>query len=224
MTTCRGCGALFTEGHDEKVCELVAQSMADRRDWLDRESKYIDEVEAVKADLDALALDYADIQVDRDKLQTELFNARQLVQTQAAKLNNQLQTLLKRDARIFELEAERDALALQLKASEENAHQQRDMKAKAREQRDALVSKMVLMHESVSQAVNLIPAGAIDIISNLKAAQDMNTAQALAEIRAEAGRAGFVAGFNKWLENQENYKIRQFADEYAEQIRQGGAK
>jgi len=76
MTTCRGCGALFTEGHDEKVCELVAQSMADRRDWLDRESKYIDELESVKADLNALALDYADIQVDRDKLQTELFNTR----------------------------------------------------------------------------------------------------------------------------------------------------
>lgn len=65
-----------------------------------------DQLETLTAELDALALDYADIQVDRDKLQTELFNARQLVQTQAAKLNNQLQTLLKRDARIFELEAE----------------------------------------------------------------------------------------------------------------------
>lgn len=122
-----------------------------------------------------------------------------------------------------ELQAERDALALQLKASEENARQQRDMKAKAREQRDALVSKMVILHESVTQAVNLIPAGAIDIISNIKTAQDMNTAQALAEIRAEAGRAGFIAAYHKinFIRMTEE-NIEWYADQYAAKVRQGG--
>ncbi len=51
--------------------------------WKTAQDKRIDELEA---DIDALALAYADIQVDRDKLQTELFNARQENHALAAKL------------------------------------------------------------------------------------------------------------------------------------------
>jgi hypothetical protein len=154
----------------------------------------------------------------------------QLDKRQAARLATYIRDLKKdrdslpgRAADAFK--AERDALALQLKASEENARQQRDMKAKAREQRDALVSKMVLMHESITQAAGLLPAGAIDIISNIKAAQDMNTAQALAEIRAEA-----ILGFATYIDSTGELSgddctfIIDEANQYAEKIRQGGAK
>ena len=55
MTTCRGCGALFTEGHDEQHWELLAQIQAERRQWADKESALIEENERLSAEGDALA-------------------------------------------------------------------------------------------------------------------------------------------------------------------------
>jgi hypothetical protein len=53
MTTCRGCGAFFTEGHDEVRCELVAQILVERRDWNEREAEYIHKLESMRKALDA---------------------------------------------------------------------------------------------------------------------------------------------------------------------------
>jgi hypothetical protein len=48
----------------------------------------------------------------------------------------------------------------------------------------------------------------------------------LAEIRAEAGRAGYQLGAGQWCFNQDEVQIdiERSAEEYADKIRQGGAK
>jgi len=161
------------------------------------------------------------------------------------------------------LEAERDALVLKLQTAEENARQQRDMKAKAREQRDALAAKVKnlenelrqrkLIHigftnESQVQYVTeqkedgsfypdsdngcYIPVYMLDVHAHRVGSDSeiykehcelWKQRKQIAEIRAEAGRAGFIAGCHCGA----NYNIHDWdsiADKFAAKVRQGGAE
>lgn len=86
---------------------------------------------------------------------------------------------------------------------------------KVKSERDALAAKLSIViaawngydYEAINAEINKTPQ------------------QCLAEIKAEAGRAGFIA-CAEWVGDSE-YEVSHMlktADEYAEQIRQGGVK
>lgn len=143
----------------------------------------------------------------------------ELVQVQTTKLNQQLQTLLAKDDEIIRVKSERDALAAQaeaLRSAIEPFATGGVCSAIDREDYSIMRERIKDWH------------GAIEF----KKAQDAYNStpqQCLRDVQAEAGRAGFIAGFNFSYEgfNSEygasEKVISTLADEYAATVRKGGA-
>lgn len=153
MNTCRGCGALFTEGHDERFCELLAQCRCDRRDFAIKEGSYIDEIEKLTA--------------EREQLQQQ---------------NQQL--------------------AAQVEVTKQVAI-------------DAIAC--------ISRSGTKVCADPMFVMQQLQGRLEETPNQCLREIQAEAGRAGFVAGYMLCNDGipliKHNYQG--FADKYAERVKAG---
>lgn len=99
---------------------------------------------------------------------------------------------------IKQLEAERDALAAQVEAIAKDRDDWKNAMARA--------ASVLLLHK--------VPTKTIDVD------------KALAEIRAEAGRAGYLKGADDWKSFEQVFDsdIEDSANEYAESVRQGGAE
>lgn len=48
MAICRGCGQLFTDGHDENMCELIAQIHSERQSAIEKEQGLLDEIDRLQ--------------------------------------------------------------------------------------------------------------------------------------------------------------------------------
>jgi hypothetical protein len=97
-------------------------------------------------------------------------------------------------------------------------------------ERDALAAQVEALKDAANSAYCHWNSSS-DVFGGMKrliAAVEATPAQCLADVRAEAGRAGFIAGCELIIDlvsdgsNTGAYKFH--ADEYAKKIRQGGAK
>jgi hypothetical protein len=84
-------------------------------------------------------------------------------------------------------------------------------------ERDALAAQVELTNKKIESC--MFYRWSSDIKDALRKIVELTPQQHLAEIRAEAGRAGFIAGTKLLIGDRETN-----ADQYAEAIRQGGAK
>jgi hypothetical protein len=109
-------------------------------------------------------------------------------------------------------------------------------------ERDALQARVELLRDALSEAQQTIgflshhlrgrmaEAAIIDMAEKADSwavILNQSPTACLAQVRAEAGRAGFVSGYSKgWNDYAGVYGFRRepLADQYAERIRQGGAK
>lgn len=107
--------------------------------------------------------------------------------------------------RIVELTGERDALAAQLASKTDIANQLKDGLAESFEKQMELKAQLKQLRELLIRAVkseqyiiesDLIAAIGSDLQSEISEAIDATPTQCLAEIRAQAGRDGFIAGVN----------------------------
>jgi hypothetical protein len=123
---------------------------------------------------------------------------------------------------ITKLEAERDALAAQ------NADYSKRI-VHLESIRDLEEARLSLITDIVNATLNTNTATApIEAVIAIGDALDADRSKCLAEIRAEAGRAGFIAGCKHtdkpnrgmWSTND----LIEHANQYAESIRKGGAK
>jgi hypothetical protein len=168
-------------------------------------------------------------------------------------MQNQIESGMSEAARCYDLIAELKEECLRLEScltsKTEIANQLKDGLADAFEretnlkaERDALAAQIELHKQRASKLSSLVDE-LIDHLRYNKTEQDdvlqefwdkeeaiasvpKNPQQALVEIRVEAGRAGFVEGATKQKEIGwcSVYGMQDGANEYAEQIRQGGAK
>jgi hypothetical protein len=100
--------------------------------------------------------------------------------------------------------------------------QLRDSNDKLKTERDALAAQVGLIRETWGKAKL---SEMCNDITSIRKAINATPVQCLAEIRAEAGRAGFVAGINYldkvWCKDATS-DVVVAADEYAAKVRQGG--
>ena len=100
-------------------------------------------------------------------------------------------------------------------------------------ERDALAVQVEALRDKLSEVVALLDVDGmtavqwlLDNCPEIESLTNIEPEQHLAEIRAQAGRAGFVAGYMLCNDGspliKHNYKG--FADKYAETIRQGEVK
>jgi hypothetical protein len=205
---------MFTQGHDEKVCELVAQSLADRRDWADREGKYLDELEALKAERDALSAQVADAfgdgyydgfldgakhhestdcNTNPDYLGDDAMRCSEIAENEKSKRLG----IVSRQELAAQVEVFKSALDVVRQTSKPSGFG-------VQSPQGARAERLAWMR--LNEAVNATPA------------------QCLREIQAEAGRAGFLEAaqiYADWPIDKRDYVT--VADKYADRIRQGGA-
>jgi hypothetical protein len=93
-------------------------------------------------------------------------------------------------------------------------------------ERDALSAEVKKLTKDRDSWKNAMARAASVLLLHKLPTKTINVDKALAEIRAEAGRAGFVEGATKQKEIGwcSVYGMQDGANQYAEQIRQGGAK
>lgn len=114
-------------------------------------------------------------------------------------------------ARLQKVQAERDALVLQ---------------------NYAFKNQLLIAHTALNNADEtgyIDGLGFVDfdaIADDIECTTQMTAKKYLAEIRAEAGRAGYQLGAGQWCFNQDEVQIdiERSAEEYADKIRQGGAE
>jgi hypothetical protein len=125
------------------------------------------------------------------------------------------ETLLEQQAEIEKLKAERDALAAQVEVLQQHR----------RELLDLIYNNaigQVAMSYPIDGEAMAKHAFSITGIDATSTAKELTPAACLAEMRAEAGRAGFIAGFNVCHNYEGQMDLSELSDQYAERIRQGG--
>ena len=183
MTTYRGCGKFFTEGHDETKCELVAQSLDDRKKFVQKEFEYLKEIEQ--------------LEIERDKYK-ELYESSMLSEATAKQYAEQLESDVSTAIGTCAYMDPPDGGNVSL------PEQVRRMRA----DRDALVAQV----ESLRKALAALSVQAESVLqediacySALKRAQreadevlDKTPQHHLRQVRADGGRDGFVACAKKY--------------------------
>jgi len=134
---------------------------------------------------------------------------------QTAKLNQQLNKLLEQNTRILELEAERDELAAELAEETETADNWRRLALQFDGHRMQAMSML-----------KMVASGQFDIeeVERFVAAAPVSGNEHLRQIQADAGRAGFIAGYSSFALYDTPFHANKKADQYAERIRKGGTE